>query len=39
VAEAHDPPLTMMIPILALMVLSLISTVFALPIIGRLLGV
>lgn len=35
-AEAHDPPLSMTIPLLALMALSLLSTVFALPMVDRL---
>jgi hydrogenase-4 component D len=34
--EAHDPPLSMAIPLLALMAFSLLSTVFALPMIDRL---
>jgi hydrogenase-4 component D len=35
-ADAHDPPLSMTIPLLALMALSLLSTVFALPMVDRL---
>jgi hydrogenase-4 component D len=35
---AQDPPATMAIPLLALMALVLLSTVFALPIIDRLVG-
>jgi hydrogenase-4 component D len=35
-AEAHDPPLSMTIPLLALMALALLSTVFVLPMIDRL---
>ena len=35
-ADAHDPPLSMTIPVLTLTGLTLLSTVFALPIIDRL---
>jgi hydrogenase-4 component D len=35
-ADAHDPPLSMTIPVLTLTGLSLLSTVFALPIVDRL---
>jgi hydrogenase-4 component D len=37
-ANAQDPPATMAIPLLALMGLILLSTVFALPIIDQLVG-
>ena len=37
-AGAQDPPPTMAIPLLALMGLILLSTVFALPMIDRLAG-
>jgi hypothetical protein len=37
-AKAADPPLVMLIPLLILMVLSLLSPVFGLPIITRIIG-
>lgn len=36
--EANDPPLSMLVPLLILIILSVVSTVFALPIIDQLLG-